>query len=87
MSLTTSDASYFRRWRGAVPARPAGQKLPLPSPSTGDWGSRHAVNSWWSRGGGQMNGTSPSGWPAVWTAFVVAVFGWGVGFYGPTGIS
>ncbi|MFO1086990.1 MAG: MFS transporter [Reyranellaceae bacterium] len=30
-----------------------------------------------------MNGTSPSGWPAVWTAFVVAVFGWGVGFYGP----
>jgi MFS family permease len=24
-----------------------------------------------------------NGWPVVWTAFVVAVFGWGVGFYGP----
>lgn len=24
-----------------------------------------------------------AGWRAVWTAFVVAVFGWGVGFYGP----
>lgn len=23
------------------------------------------------------------GWRVVWTAFVVAVFGWGVGFYGP----
>lgn len=30
-----------------------------------------------------MTGTAASGWPAVWTAFVVAVFGWGVGFYGP----
>ncbi|MCA3300599.1 MAG: MFS transporter, partial [Roseomonas sp.] len=23
------------------------------------------------------------GWRVVWAAFVVAVFGWGVGFYGP----
>ena len=23
------------------------------------------------------------GWRVVWTAFVVAMFGWGVGFYGP----
>jgi hypothetical protein len=24
------------------------------------------------------------GWRVVWAAFVVAVFGWGVGFYGPS---
>lgn len=30
-----------------------------------------------------MNGAAESGWRAVWTAFVVAVFGWGVGFYDP----
>ena len=31
-------------------------------------------------------GTSSSffGWRVVWAAFVVAVFGWGVGFYGPS---
>ena len=23
------------------------------------------------------------GWRVVWAAFVVAVFGWGLGFYGP----
>ena len=27
--------------------------------------------------------TNRHGWHVVWTAFVVAVFGWGVGFYGP----
>ena len=26
---------------------------------------------------------NPDGWRVVWTAFVIAVFGWGVGFYGP----
>ena len=26
---------------------------------------------------------NPDGWRVVWTAFVVAVFGWGIGFYGP----
>ncbi|MEM1045204.1 MAG: MFS transporter [Pseudomonadota bacterium] len=25
----------------------------------------------------------PSGWTIVWAAFTIAVFGWGVGFYGP----
>ena len=24
-----------------------------------------------------------TGWRVVWAAFIVAVFGWGVGFYGP----
>ncbi|WP_395708593.1 MFS transporter [Reyranella sp.] len=31
-----------------------------------------------------QSGVVGSGWPVVWTAFAVAVFGWGVGFYGPT---
>ncbi|HSS82625.1 MAG TPA: MFS transporter, partial [Reyranella sp.] len=26
---------------------------------------------------------NPDGWRVVWIAFVVAVFGWGIGFYGP----
>lgn len=30
-----------------------------------------------------VTGIVGSGWPVVWTAFVIAVFGWGVGFYGP----
>jgi len=28
-------------------------------------------------------GVNRQGWRVVWVAFVVAVFGWGVGFYGP----
>ena len=28
-------------------------------------------------------GVDRQGWRVVWVAFVVAVFGWGVGFYGP----
>ena len=28
-------------------------------------------------------GVNREGWRVVWVAFVVAVFGWGVGFYGP----
>jgi MFS family permease len=30
-----------------------------------------------------MSQANRDGWRVVWTAFVVAVFGWGVGFYGP----
>ena len=29
------------------------------------------------------DGVNREGWRVVWVAFVVAVFGWGVGFYGP----
>jgi MFS family permease len=34
----------------------------------------------------EMTGRTPRffGWKAVWTAFLVAVFAWGVGFYGPS---
>ena len=28
-------------------------------------------------------GTTFHGWRVVWAAFVLAVFGWGLGFYGP----
>jgi predicted MFS family arabinose efflux permease len=28
-------------------------------------------------------GVNRDGWRVVWTAFIVAVFGWGIGFYGP----
>jgi hypothetical protein len=28
-------------------------------------------------------GVNRQGWRVVWVAFVAAVFGWGVGFYGP----
>lgn len=30
-----------------------------------------------------IGGDAAAAWRVVWTAFVVAVFGWGVGFYGP----
>lgn len=31
----------------------------------------------------QVGGANRDGWRVVWTAFVVAVFGWGIGFSGP----
>jgi hypothetical protein len=33
-----------------------------------------------------MTGRPPAaffGWRVMWAAFVVAIFGWGIGFYGP----
>jgi MFS family permease len=31
----------------------------------------------------EVGGTNRHGWRVVWTAFVIAVFGWGIGFSGP----
>ena len=31
----------------------------------------------------EVGGANRDAWRVVWTAFVVAVFGWGIGFYGP----
>jgi MFS family permease len=30
-----------------------------------------------------VNGANRDGWRVAWVAFVVAIFGWGIGFYGP----
>ena len=44
-------------------------------------GLRDTPRAWSCCGVGRLDGSH--GWRVVWTAFVVAVFGWGVGFYGP----
>src|SRR5215510_3653724 len=76
---TRADAARLRPGRTAVPACPAGQRAgrrPVSPPRLRDA----------SRAGDAVATTDVAavhGSRVVWTAFVVAVFGFGVGFYGP----
>lgn len=44
------------------------------------------LNGWWQMVLGEIKSQVPGffGWKVVWAAFLVAVFSWGVGFYGPS---
>src|SRR5262249_27409917 len=74
-----ADAARLRPGRTAVPACPAGQRAGhRPVRATGIRGASRAGDDVATTDIGAVHGTR-----VVWTAFIVAAFGFGVGFYGP----
>ena len=77
----SADAACLRRRRGAVPSCPAGERGGRRA-SIVAWASRRAASSS-CYGVDRRRRRNRDAWRVVWTAFVVAMFGWGVGFSGP----
>src|SRR5260221_1751360 len=75
------DEACLRRWRGTVPSCPARQRRGHRLVQTP--GLRQSPRARRAVAPAKVIDANRDGWHVVWTAFVVAVFGWGVGFYGP----